>query len=237
MLFKIADLKKKLYFMKSSILFDKAFREGKITTFDDGIFEKMNGTFIDCLPVSFYIKYSDYLFATGTCYQRSLYMFLALNDAILVRGDNKGLEYTYGEGHQGHGWIELGDYVYDPSTMLRFEKSVYYSLYGCHNTIKIDKQTYMSQYKDFIGSTITEDVSEFRARGKRRLDADLVVIQLKSLSLMLDNEQFTKDFNNYLSLIDYDEDQVHEEKQAVLGRIMGDKSAMAVISGNQNNIY
>lgn len=113
-------IKEKLYFLKYLMLFNKALRKGNITKFDVEIFDKMSGTIISCLPVSLYIKYSNYLFSQGTCYDRSLYMFLALDDALLVRGNSKYLEYNYGEGHEGHGWVEIGDYVYDPSLMLKF---------------------------------------------------------------------------------------------------------------------
>ena len=84
-------LKKKLYFIKLNILFNKALREGKITSCDDEIYEKMSNTIIACLPVSLYIKYSNYLFAKGTCYDSSLYMFLVLDYALLVRGNKKEL--------------------------------------------------------------------------------------------------------------------------------------------------
>ena len=122
----VENLKKKLYFKRTEMLFDKAVMEGKITEFDQEIYDKMDGVIVACLPVSLYIKYSKYLFPEGTCYDRSLYMFLALDDALLVRGNNKDLEYNYGKNHAGHGWIEVGNYVYDPSLMLRFDKDTYY---------------------------------------------------------------------------------------------------------------
>ena len=101
----------------------------------------MSNTIIACFPVSFYIKHSNHMFAQGTCYDRSLYMFLALDDAILVRGNNKDLEYNYGKGDEGHGWVEVGNYVYDPSLMVKFDKDTYYALYRCSNVSKIDKKT------------------------------------------------------------------------------------------------
>ena len=141
------NLKKKLYFTRLNILFNKGLRQGKITKFDEEIYEKMSNTIIACLPVSLYIKYSKYLFAQGTCYDRSLYMFLALEEALLVRGDNKDLEYNYGKNNAGHGWIEIGNYVYDPSLMLKFDKDTYYSLYNCSNVKKIDKKYIKANYK------------------------------------------------------------------------------------------
>ncbi len=141
------ELKKKLFFAKFKVISAKASREGTIMEFDDEIFEKMKNTIIACFPVSFYIKHSNNMFALGTCYDRSLYMFLALDDAVLVRGKNKDLEYNCGKGHGGHGWVEVGDYVYDPSIMLKFKKDVYYQLYGTTDLMKVDKETYLREHK------------------------------------------------------------------------------------------
>jgi len=229
---KIDSIKKKLYFIRLNILFNKALREGKITSFEDEIFEKMNNTIIACLPVSLYIKHSNHLFAQGTCYERSLYMFLALEDALLVRGDNKDLEYNYGKGHEGHGWVEIGDFVYDPSLMLKFDKETYYSIYGCSNVKKIDKNTYLLNHQDFVDKHVSHDYNEFRPNGERRLELGVLIIQLKALSQLLGDEQFSKDLNDYLSYIEYDEKQIHEEREKAIQRILNDESAMFVISGN-----
>ena len=233
MAIKLDSLKKKLYFTRLNILFNKGLKEGKITKFDEEIFDKMSNTIIASLPVSLYIKYSNHLFAQGTCYDRSLYMFLALDDALLVRGYNKDLEYNYGKGHEGHGWIEIGDLVYDPSLMLIFDKDTYYSIYGCSNVSKTDKKTYLSKHKEFVDFHVSHNFDEFRPGGKRRLDLGILIIQLKALSEMLGNEQFTKDFNDYLSFIEYDEKQISEERQKVIQRMLADESAMSVISGNR----
>lgn len=229
---KLDSLKKKLYFTKFNILWNKAIKEGKITEFDEEIFKKMSNTIIACLPVSFYIKYSKYLFAKGTCYERSLYMFLALEDALLVRGNNKDLEYNYGKGHEGHGWIEIGEFVYDPSLMLKFDKNTYYSLYGCSDVSKIDKKTYLLKQKEFVDFHVSHNFDEFRPGGKRRLELGILVFQIKVLSQMLGDEQFIKDFNDYLTLIEYDEKQISKEKEKSIQRILTDKSAMSIISGN-----
>lgn len=233
MAIKLDSIKKKLYFTRLNILFNKGLKEGKITRFDEEIFDEMSNTIIACLPVSLYIKYSNHLFAQGTCYDRSLYMFLALDDALLVRGDNKDLEYNYGKGHEGHGWVEIGDYVYDPSLMLKFDKDTYYSIYGCSNVKKIDKQNYLLQHQDFVDEHVSTDYAEFKPNGKRRLELGVLIFQIRVLSEMLGDEQFTKDFNDYLTLIEYDENQIREEREKAIQKILTDKSAMAVISGNR----
>lgn len=217
---KINGIKKKLYFKKFRNLFNKALSEGKITRFDDEIFEKMSNTIIACLPVSLYIKYSNYLFPKGTCYDRSLYMFLALDNALFVRGSNKDLEYNYGKEYDGHGWVEIGDFVYDPSLMLKFDKETYYSLYGCSNVSKIDKETYLSQHKEFVDFHVSHDFNEFRPNGNRRLELGLLIFQIRALCELLDDKDFIKDLNAYLTLIEYDEKEIYEERQEFIKNIL-----------------
>ena len=179
MIDKINNLKKKIFFKRFKILFVKALDDGKITKFDNEIYTKMNDTIIACLPVSLHIKYSNYLFPDHTCYDRSIYMFLALDDALLVRGKTKSLEYRYCSEESGHGWVEIGNFVYDPSLMLKFDKNIYYSLYWCSDVTKTDKKTYLSQHKEFFDSYVSHDIDDFKPGGKRRLDLSLLSIQLK----------------------------------------------------------
>lgn len=226
------NLKKKLFFKRFDLLFDKGIKEGKITEFDDEIFEKMKGTYMAALPVSMYIKHSEHLFPQGTCYERSLYMFLALDDALLVRGSDKCLEYRYGKGHEGHGWVEIGDYVYDPSLMLKFDKNLYYELYGMTNLKKCDKTTYLSEHKDFVDKYVSHDINDFRPGGIRRLDLGVLIIQLRELSAMLGDEEFTNDLEDYLKEVNYDRKQICEERDAAIKKVFTSEKAMACISGN-----
>ena len=63
-----------------------------VLPFDEEFYQKMNHTYIGCLPVSIHMKYG-----LNNCYDKSLYMFFCFKNAVLVRGDNKDLEYRYGK--------------------------------------------------------------------------------------------------------------------------------------------
>lgn len=226
-------LRKKLFFAKFKILSAKAGQVGKIMEFDDEIYEKMKNTIISCFPVSFYIKHSDHMFPIGTCYDRSLYMFLALDDAVLCRGNNKDLEYNYGKGHGGHGWVEVGDYVYDPSIMLKFDKETYYKLYGTTDITRIDKVSYLKEHQDFVDMVVSTNFNDFRPGGKRRLELGVLVIQVLALAQMIDDEEYKKDLQDYLELIEYDADQIQRERNAVIQEMLRTEGAIDVISGNE----
>lgn len=219
--------------MRYNLLFDKAVKEGKITYFDEEIYDRMSDTIIACLPVSLYIKYSKYLFSKGTCYERSLYMFLALNDALLVRGNNMDLEYNYGKGHGGHGWVEIDNFVYDPSLMLRFDKDTYYRLYGCSNVKKMDRDTYFAQNGDYVDKYVSYSLEDFKPNGKRRLELGVLIFQLKSLSRMVRDKQFADDLDNYLSLVEYDEEQIRDERDRFIKKNLFKDEAISIISGNK----
>lgn len=227
------NIRKKLFFAKFKILAAKASREGTIMEFDDEIYERMKNTIISCFPVSFYIKYSNNMFPLGTCYDRSLYMFLALEDAILVRGNNKDLEYNYGKGHGGHGWVEVGDYVYDPSLMLKFRKDVYYQLYGTSDVTKIDKENYLREHKDFVDLVVSTDFDEFRPGGKRRLELGVLVIQVLAMADMINNPEFTRELNDYLRVIEYDANQIQQERNKAIEEILCNEQALEIVSGNK----
>ena len=228
----LEDLKKKLFFTKFEILWKKAVKEGKITHFEDEIYDEMSDTIIACLPVSLYIKHSKHLFPIGTCYDRSLYMFLALDDALLVRGKNKDLEYNYGKGHEGHGWIERGNYVYDPSLMLKFDRDTYYVLYGTSDIVRTDKKSYLSEHQEFVDKHVSHCLDDFRPGGDRRLELGVLIIQLRALSNMIDDEEFSKELEEFLDAIEYDEGQIQREREIAIQKILSDKKAMARISGN-----
>ena len=228
----LEDLKKKLFFAKFQILWKRAVKEGKITHFEDEIYDEMSDTIIACLPVSLYIKHSKHLFPIGTCYDRSLYMFLALDDALLVRGNNKDLEYNYGKGHGGHGWIERGNYVYDPSLMLKFDRDTYYELYGSSDISRCDKKTYLREHKEFVDQHVSHSLDDFKPGGERRLELGILIIQLRALSNMIDDCEFSKELEDYLDAIEYDEGQIQREREIAIQKILSDKKAMARISGN-----
>lgn len=214
----LENLKKDIYFKKLSILLKYYYSEGKISLFDDEIFKRMERTYICALPVALQIKYARYFFPEGSCYDRSLYMFLALDNAILVRGDIKSLEYLYGKDCAGHAWIELGDFVYDPTTMQKFDKDVYYILYECSNVEKINKEEYLKTNRDFVRQSVSYDIKDFLPNGRKRMQLASIVMQIKNNVKCMNDEHFIMDLEKYLALTDYNEQKLIEEQRQFLSR-------------------
>lgn len=216
----INSIKKKLYFLKVQLLSSKGFQEGKIVPFDEDFYSKMKDTLINNIPVSIHIKYLKPVIPPGKCYDRSLYMFFCFKDSLLVRGNNKNLEYNFGKENAKHGWIELDNYVYDPSLLLRFDKDLYYQIYSPTNITKISKNEYNNinnGYYDEITSVNREDL---KPGGKKRYELAVTIPLIKKIADMKDNEEFKNELEEYLSSICYDEQQVYEELNQGISYVM-----------------
>lgn len=206
-------IKKKLYFKRLELLYIKGILDKKIVPFDEDFYERMNHTYVSGIPVSLHIKYIKPTIPPGKCYDRSLYMFFCFEDALLVRGDNKDLELLYGKDCAGHGWIEIGDYVYDPSTMKRYDKDLYYEMYKPYNVYKSSKEEYCSypgnqKLYDDIQSTTIDD---YKPSGRRRVELAVIIPAVRGIAEASGNQEFINDLNIYLDHIQYDEEQVYNE--------------------------
>ena len=203
--------KKELYFYKMNLLFNKGLLNDKISFFDDELYDKMNNTYISCIPVSIHIKYLKPILPPGKCYDRSLYMFFCFDDAVLVRADVKDLELMYGKEKAGHGWIEIGNYVYDPSLLMKFEKDLYYKIYSPTNINKITIEDYIKVNQNYYDEVKKTSVSDFRPGGRKRTDLCVTIPLIKAIAEDSNDDGLKRELNEYLSLIEYDEKQVHEE--------------------------
>lgn len=214
-------MKRALYYTRTNILFNNGFNNGDIIPFDDEFYSKLNNTFVSCLPVSFHIKYLKPTTPPVKCYDRSLYMFFCFDDALLVRADIKDLELRYGKEKAGHGWIEIGDYVYDPSSRLRFKKDLYYDIYKPYNVSKVNKEEYCSMdgnlqaYNDIINTKL----EDFMPYGKKRLELSIIIPLIQDMTKYSKNEEFIKDVNDYIESIQYDILEINNELNELMDKI------------------
>ena len=205
------NLKSGLYFSKMQLLFNKGIQEGKIIPFNDQFYEKMSHTYFNCIPISMHIRYLKPTIPPGKCYDRSLFMFFCFDDALLVRANNKDLELRFGKEHAGHGWIEIDDYVYDPSLMMRFEKKLYYKIYNPTDVHKITYEDYKKVNGSYYDDVRNTNISDFQLGGSKRTDLYVSIPLIKRIAEYSNNEKFKKELDEYLAIIQYDEKQVYDE--------------------------
>ena len=207
------NIKKSLYVNKMQLLLNEGIADKKIIPFDDEFYEKLNHTYISGLPVSIHIKYLKPIVGLGKCYDKSLYIFFCFDDAVLVRGDNKDLELRYGKDNADHGWIEMDNYVYDPSLMMRFDKDLYYEIYKPTRVFRCSKKEYCStrECQELYNDIINTAIDDFKPYGKKRIELFRTIPLVREIAQNLGNQQFIDELNDFIASIEYDEEEVYNE--------------------------
>lgn len=204
-------IKNKIYYQKMKLLLIKGQNEGKIVPFDDEFYGKMKNIYFNCLPISMHIKYLRPILPPGKCYDRSLLMFFCFDNALLVRGNQKDLEIRFGKASSGHGWIEIDDYVYDPSLLLRFDRKLYYKMYEVSNVHKCSKEQYIQESNDFYNEVKSTTINDFLPGGKQRTNLIVTIPLIREISRLSNNNEFQKEVEEFLKIIQYDEEQISDE--------------------------
>lgn len=163
-------LKRDLYFVRLKLLWADGIKNGQIEPFDEEFYSHMNDVIVANIPVAIDIKYLKPKMAPGKCYDRSLSMFFCFPNSYLVRGDNKDLELNYGKDNAGHGWIELEDYVYDPSLRMKFNKELYYKMYQPTNVKRCSKEEYDLFNGNFYDEVRSISREDFKPGGKKDMN-------------------------------------------------------------------
>lgn len=216
-------LKSNLYFSKMKLLIGKGLAEGKIVPFDDEFYKKMSNTYFGCIPISMHIKYLMPQDGLGKCYDRSLYMFFCFDDALLVRAKNKDLELRYGKDYAGHGWIEIGDYVYDPSIMARFDKDLYYEIYSPTDVNKTNKEDYIKINGNYYDEVRNTKIEDFQIGGSKRTDLCVSIPLVMGIAENSNDENFKTELNEYLKLVQYDGKQIYQELVSKCQKLLKNK--------------
>lgn len=212
-------LKRQLYLKKITLLLNQGILDKKIVPFDEDFYEKMRHTYFNGIPIAMHIKYLIPLTGMpGGCYDRSCLMFFCFSDAFLCRGNNKELELRYGKENSGHGWIEIGNYVYDPSLLMKIDKDLYYSVYEISNVSKQTLVDYCSTPEKKIAyDNITKtSLQELKNPGIKRINLISSIPLIKGIAEMSNNQDFQRELNEYLELINYDEEEIFKELDSAM---------------------
>ncbi len=206
----VDSIKNNLYMKNFESLYKQGIMDGRIVPFDEAFYERLSHTYISSLPVSIHIKY---LKPTGNmprkCIDRSLYMFLSIDESTLVRAD----QIRYGKDRTFHGWIEIGDYVYDPSFLERFDKDLYYEIFKPTNIAKCNKQEYCAkkENKQLYEEVRNTSIDDYKPFGKNRLELAMSIPLVSGIAEFSGNEDFINDLNRFLKEIEYDEEEINNE--------------------------
>lgn len=207
---KLRHFRSELFFLRADVLLGKGASKGRVQKFDDEFYQQTSKVYFNCLPISMHLKYLRPTSGPGKCYDRSLYMFFCFDDALLVRGDQKTLALKYGTANAGHGWIERGDWVYDPTFLLRFQKDWYYKMFGVSNVYKCSHAEYVAipENKKIYDQVRNTTLQDYQPHGKYRLDLLTSIPLVKGIAEMSGNLEFQQALDQHLASVQYDEAEI-----------------------------
>ena len=223
----MGKFKDSLYLAKRNIFLQRAWKRGLIKPFDDSLYERMKKYFVACLPVSIMIKYfKPEKGDPGQCIERSLYLLVAFDNPVLVRGNRKDLEILYGKEEAFHGWVENDGWVYDPTSLCMFRKDIYYKAYGVSDVKCFNKEQYSSSH--IYNNIINSKIEDYKPYGKNRTDLLTALYFTKKIAELKSDENFIKELNEYFEEIEYDIDEIIKEQDEELDKVFKDKGKRLV---------
>ena len=224
--FSVKDMLEKAYFKRLNEMYRDGVEKNKIIKFDNEFYKRLENTFVSTIPVSIHIKHLKPNDKNGKCFERSLYMFMALSDVSLVRADCKDLEYKYGKESARHGWVEDELYVYDPSLLVMVDKKLYYQMFAPSNIDRITKDEYIKDEanKKMYNNIVNTKIEDYMPNGSKRNDLIVTIPLLLEFAQMQDNQELLNDLYNYLDKVKYDYSIISENVSKEFQKVFATKN-------------
>lgn len=115
----------KLRNMRRSIIYNNALAKKQIRPFDEATYDNLRKIIYSVLPAIIYIKFERPLTPPGNCMERAYLLSTAIEGSNVVFGHHSDIG--------THFWVEKGMNCYDPTSLMEYDKDVYYKLNGIKN--------------------------------------------------------------------------------------------------------
>ena len=205
-------LSKKLYFVRRDLLISQGLRNGNIVPFDEDLYERLSKIYFAGIPVSINIRYLKPFIHEGHCDDRSLFIIMGFENAVLVRGYQKGLELKFGKENSWHYWVEHDGWVYDPTLLHKFEKELYYKIYEPSGVKYFNADEYKNH--PLYQGVVDTKIDDLKPGGKDRHHLLMSVPLIYGIAKMSDDPNFLSELDSYLQMVEWDYDQAEEQLNA-----------------------
>lgn len=161
---KLKQLRSGCFDMRIMHHLKNGYRTCQITAYDDEFVQNLKQHHISGETVFTIIndfKPDEDSNEVGHCLERSFLMFLCNHDSVWVYGNNQNLAIKYGKQNSTHAWVEIGNFVYDPTTIRRYPKKLYYNMLKINHVKKLTYGNYqqngvddnlITMLKEYIGT-------------------------------------------------------------------------------------
>lgn len=205
----LKKVKKELYFLKMKLLISQGLNNGSIVPFEDVLYENLSKVYFNGYPLSLQIKYLKPTIPPGQCEDRSWFITMAFEDALWVSGDVKDLELKYGKDGAWHFWVEHDGWVYDPSSLYKFKKELYYKIFMPTNVIVRTPDVYKKH--EWYQSVVNTKIDDLRPGGKERCHLCVSIPLIQGIADVSGNKDFIDELDKHLKDIEYDYEQIRDD--------------------------
>lgn len=203
---------KKLTLIREAFMLDNGIKVGLVKPINEEMYNRLKNYFFAGLPLNIQVKYVRPNISGGKCDIRARFLMFAFDEAILVKG-NHGVIQTLSENEDGeHWWVEDETSVYDPTSLLAYDKDFYYRLNHVKNVEKFRREELLEDpYIKRINDSSLEDLLP---QGKSRFDL------LESIPLLeypfCSNPDLAKYLEEFKHLVSYDYGEIMKELKVSL---------------------
>ena len=216
------SLKKQLFFIRYRLLIAEGLRNGTVLPFEDDLYERLSKIYFNGYPLSILIKYLRPTSGLGQFNDRSWFITMAFEDALWVSGDLKDLELNYGKQSAWHFWVEHDGWVYDPSLLYKFRKDVYYKIHMITNVKVRTAEEYKNH--EWYQNIINTKIEDLKPGGKDRYHLCVSIPLVRGIAEMSDNQTFKDELNQYLMDIEYNYEDICDELNGSISKLVGKRT-------------
>lgn len=179
--------------IRRNIILNTAIQNNKIRPFSDSIDNNLREVIYAVLPAIIYIKYERPTSPPGNCLERAYLLSEAVPNSCVVSAKFENI----GE----HFWVESGNICYDPTSLLEYDKDVYYDI----NNIKKTKIISRSELDSlgFIQYCRRRKISDFSTDPTYYSDLDAILSFIFKSVKYRAMPEYKQEIDNYLERLGY----------------------------------
>ena len=113
----------------------------------------------------------------------------------------------------------MDDYVYDPTSLYKYKKDLYYKIYELTSITKITTEDYIKEKKEEYYKT-KKALEDYLPDGDNRIDLYSLIPILEEIVLLTNEETFNEEIENYFKLIKYNKETFEEEIEKIFQKKM-----------------
>ena len=169
-------------------LYKKYREQGKLIEFNQEFYDRFEDMYYNGLPIYYYLE----KMSMGKCYDASAILSLAMGkESYVCRGELANMTIIYDdEDGFGHGWVEVGDMVYDTTWKIMCSKKVYNQLF---KPIDVSRRSHEQFFED------CKEMSDWTIRSKKWYEenfsmSNLLIFQVEQIErLKLSNPNISEE--------------------------------------------